>query len=91
MIFGPFAIVLGLIFLPSVLPGNLPAMPLPFLLTLLALPLAIKLWHKAIRRREPIDPLDFITLDGATAQLNLLFGALCTVSLLVNVAILYFL
>ena len=91
MIFGPFAIVLGLIFLPGILPGNLPAMPLPFLLTLLALPLAIKLWHKAIRRKEPIDPLDFIALDGATAQLNLAFGALCTVSFLVNVAILYFL
>ena len=91
MIFGPFAIVLGLIFLPRILPGNLPAMPLPFLLTLLALPLAIKLWHKAIRRKEPIEPFDFIALDGATAQLNLLFGALCTISLLVNVAILSFL
>lgn len=91
MIFGPFAIVLGLIFLPRILPGDLPAMPLPFLLTLLALPLAIRLWHKAIRRKEPIDPFDFIALDGATAQLNLLFGALCTISLLVNVAILSFL
>lgn len=91
MIFGPFAIVLGLIFLPRILPGNLPAMPLPFMLTLLALPLAIKLWHKAIRRKESVDPLDFIALDGATAQLNLLFGALCTISLLVNVAILSFL
>ncbi len=91
MIFGPFLIVLGLIFMPRILPGDLPAMPLPFLLTLLALPLAIKLWRKAIRRKEPIDPLDFIALDGATARLNLVFGALCTVSLLVNVAILYFL
>lgn len=90
MIFGPFVIVLGYIFLPLVLPGDLPAMPLPFLLTLLALPLAIRLWRKAIKRKEPIDPLDFIALDGATAQLNLLFGILCTVSLLVHIVILNF-
>lgn len=88
MIFGPFAIVLGLIFAPRILPGDIPAMPLPFLLTLMALPLALKLWHKAIRRKEPIDPLDFIALDGATAKLNLLFGTLCTVALLLNVVIL---
>ncbi len=91
MIFGPFVIVLGLIFIPRILPGDIPAMPMAFLLTLLALPLAVNLWRKAIRRKEPIDPLDFIALDGATAQLNLLFGALCTVSLLVNVAIMYLL
>jgi 1,4-dihydroxy-2-naphthoate octaprenyltransferase len=91
MIFGPFAMNLGFIFLPMLLPGELPRMPLAFLMTLLALPLAIKLWRKAIKRREPINPLDFIALDGATAQLNLLFGSLCTLSLIINALIVYLL
>ena len=45
---------------------------------LLALPEALQLWGRAKRRRAPRQPLDFVILDGATAQYNLLFGLLCT-------------
>lgn len=54
------------------------ARPLPFavLAVWLAWPVALGCWQKAWRRHEPRRPLDFITLDGATAQLNIVFGLL---------------
>jgi hypothetical protein len=58
-------------------------MPLPFMIVIFALPFAIMLWRKAINRFHPKKPMDFITLDGATATLNLVFGILCTLSLFV--------
>lgn len=82
LIYGPFVVVLALILLPYLLLPGMPAMPFTFLLTMLALPLAIRLWRKALNRRTPSKPLDFIALDGATAQLNLLFGSLCTIALI---------
>jgi hypothetical protein len=62
-------------------------MPFTFLITIGALPLAIKLWKKALNRKNPSQPLDFIALDGATAQLNLLFGSLCTLALILQAVI----
>jgi len=53
-------------------------MPLTFLISLLALPNALKLWGRAVRRHNPRQPMDFALLDGATAQQNLVFGLLCT-------------
>lgn len=52
--------------------------PLPstVLVVWLALPAALKCWSKAVRRHHPRQPLDFVTLDGATAQLNIVFGLL---------------
>lgn len=88
LIFGPFLIILGFIFIPRLFPG-LPAMSLTFLLTLIGLPMAMKLWRRALARKKPEKPLDFIALDGATSQLNLLFGILCTVSLLLEALIHY--
>jgi len=87
LIFGPFVFILGLIFLPRLFSNTWPAMPLTFLITLLSLPLALKLWSKAVARREPKQPLDFVALDGATAQYNLLFGILCTVALAIQAII----
>jgi hypothetical protein len=52
-------------------------MPLTFLLIILALPKAIDLWGRARRRHAPRRPMDFIILDGATSQYNLVFGVLC--------------
>ena len=90
LIYGPFVVVLGLILVPYFLfPGTV-FMPFTFLITMLALPLAIRLWRKALNRQTPSRPLDFIALDGATAQLNLLFGALCTVALILHAVIQYF-
>jgi 1,4-dihydroxy-2-naphthoate octaprenyltransferase len=89
LIYGPFIIVLGLILVPFLLFPDLAAMPWTFLITILALPLAFKLWKKALNREDPKSPLDFIALDGATAKLNLAFGALCTVALLLHALIQY--
>ena len=87
LIYGPFVVVLLLILVPFLFFPNLVAMPFTFLVTLLALPLAFKLWKKALNRQTPSKPLDFIALDGATAQLNLLFGSLCTIALILYAVI----
>jgi hypothetical protein len=46
--------------------------------------MAVARWRKTLNRATPKQPLDFIALDGATAQLNLVFGLLCTVSLILH-------
>ncbi len=89
LIYGPFIVVLGLILVPHLLFPGLVAMPYTFLVTIAALPLAFKVWNKAINRANPKNPLDFIALDGATAQLNLAFGSLCTLALLLQALINY--
>lgn len=57
--------------------------PLPWtmLAVFLALPMAIDRMRKAARRANPASPLDFVILDGATAQLNMVFGLLLTAGL----------
>ncbi len=87
LIYGPFIMVLALILIPYLLIPDLAAMPLTFLITMLALPLAFKLWRKALNREKPDNPLDFIALDGATAKLNLAFGGLCTLALILHAII----
>ncbi len=61
--------------------GLSPRMPYTSLIVLLSLPLAIGLFRKGLRRRTADNPLDFLALDGAVAQLNLVFGVLYTGSL----------
>jgi 1,4-dihydroxy-2-naphthoate octaprenyltransferase len=78
LIFGPFVIVFGLILFPRMTSGQTLAMPWTFFLCLLAVPNVLKLWGRAVRRQKPRQPMDFIILDGATAQHNLVFGLLCT-------------
>jgi 1,4-dihydroxy-2-naphthoate octaprenyltransferase len=80
LLFGSLALVFAFILVPRVLFQTLPAMPWTFALVLLALPKALQLWGRATRRRAPRRPMDFIILDGATAQYNLIFGLLCTAS-----------
>jgi 1,4-dihydroxy-2-naphthoate octaprenyltransferase len=87
LVFGPFLIDLGLILLPRSLPGGPVAMPLTFLVVLLALPSALDLSRRARRRRAPRRPLDFVVLDGATANYNLVFGLLSTAALWLNLAL----
>ncbi|SRR6056297_284078 len=87
LIYGPFFMVLGLILIPYLFFPELVAMPFTFLLTLLALPIAIKLWNKALKRHNPEKPMDFATLDGATAKLNLTFGLLCSFALILDLAL----
>lgn len=81
LLFGSLGLVLAFILVPRLLGGPLPALPWTFAIVLLALPRALVLWGRARRRRAPRQPMDFIILDGATAQYNLLFGALCTFAL----------
>ena len=76
----PFAFILVVIIL-SWVAGLHPRMPLTFLIIFLILPKAFKLIKKGNRRAAPEQPLDFIALDGETAQFNLLFGLLCTLAL----------
>jgi len=78
LIFGSMAIVIVLIFLPRLAGAKSVAMPATFLSVMLALPRALTLWGRAQRRRNPRRPMDFVILDGATANYNLLFGLLCT-------------
>lgn len=80
LLFGPFAVILILILLSHASIMN-PKMPLTFLVTFLAMPKAFKLIKKGKQRHNQQHLHDFIALDGATAQLNLLFGLLCTTAL----------
>lgn len=61
-----------------------PRLPWSLLLVFLALPLALSRIRRAELRRAPAAPLDFVTLDGGTAQLNLAFGLLATAGLLLG-------
>ena len=84
LIFGPFLVVLGLILVPYLAFPNVTFMPFTFAIVILSLPMALKLWQKALNRKEPKNPIDFVALDGATAQFNLVFGLLCTIALVLE-------
>jgi 1,4-dihydroxy-2-naphthoate octaprenyltransferase len=80
LLFGPFALVALLILLTHAT-NVMPRMPVTFLITLLALPMAIRLVRTGARRHDPQQARAFAAMDGATAQLNLLFGLLCIAAL----------
>src|SRR5208337_3479334 len=84
LIITPFAIITFFMIFPILPAFSYLRMPYTFGIVLLALPLVVILARKAINRKNPRSAMDFIALDGATAQLNLLFGALCTLALLVH-------
>jgi 1,4-dihydroxy-2-naphthoate octaprenyltransferase len=85
LLFGSMTIVIILAVLPRLIPWPITAMPLTFLVVLLALPRTLALWGRALNRKAPRRPLDFIVLDGATANYNLLFGLLCTAAVWLSV------
>jgi 1,4-dihydroxy-2-naphthoate octaprenyltransferase len=84
LIFGPYVYITLLVVIGQVAPSYSWGMPPAFLIIFFSLPLAFKLWKKAQKRGEPENPLDFIALDGATAQLNLVFGVLSTLALVLQ-------
>jgi 1,4-dihydroxy-2-naphthoate octaprenyltransferase len=84
LVFAPFVIDLAFISVPRLTGGPLRPMPLTFLVVLLALPSALRLWGRAVRRAAPRAPLDFVVLDGATAKHNLVFGLLSTVAVILE-------
>jgi len=80
LIMGPFVVIFSLILITR-LTGFTQQMPYTFLITFLAIPAAFKLIKKGKHRFISDQPLNFMALDGATAQLNLLFGVLCIIAL----------
>ena len=80
LIMGPFVVIITLILITR-LTGFTQQMPYTFLITFLAIPAAFKLIKKGKHRFISDKPLNFLALDGATAQLNLLFGVLCIIAL----------
>jgi 1,4-dihydroxy-2-naphthoate octaprenyltransferase len=80
LLFGPFVLVVLLVLITHAV--NLsPRMPATFLITLLIIPLAVRLARTGARRHDPQAAPAFAALDGATAQLSLLFGLLCIAAL----------
>jgi 1,4-dihydroxy-2-naphthoate octaprenyltransferase len=84
LLFAPFAIDIVLITLPRFTAVPLRPMPWTFLFVLLALPNALTLWGRATRRAAPRRPMDFIILDGATANHNLVFGLISTAAVVLE-------
>ncbi|OQA29421.1 MAG: 1,4-dihydroxy-2-naphthoate octaprenyltransferase [Verrucomicrobia bacterium ADurb.Bin345] len=82
LVFGAFGMVLLFIAVTR-WPRLGPPMPLTAAIVLLAFPQAMTLWRKARRRHAPEHPTDFVALDGATAQLNMIFGILYAAGLAV--------
>jgi 1,4-dihydroxy-2-naphthoate octaprenyltransferase len=76
LVFGAYGLTLLLV--------GLAQFPLFTLLTLLSLPLAIKVFNM-VRRKDALPPEKFAMIDAATAQLHLTFGILMIVGLLVHV------
>jgi 1,4-dihydroxy-2-naphthoate octaprenyltransferase len=87
LIFAGFLFDPALIVIPRLAGGRLQPMPWTFFIVLLALPGALKLWGRVVRRAAPRHPMDFIILDGATANHNLAFGLLSTAAVLLEAAL----
>jgi 1,4-dihydroxy-2-naphthoate octaprenyltransferase len=77
LLFVPYVLVAGFVGL-SALDAMHPAMPPAALAACLSLPLAVRLFRRGLRRHAPDATLDFVALDAATGQLNLVFGLLYT-------------
>jgi len=75
LLFTPYILVLVYVFVPGFV-GSEAKLPFGSLACFLSLPLAVKLFVRALRRESPRCELDFVALDGETAKLNLLFGGL---------------
>jgi len=86
LILGPFIVILTLILLTRIMAVGY-QMPISFLITFLAIPTAVKLIQKGKQRYTSEQPLNFLALDGATARLNLLFGAFCVIALGIDLLI----
>lgn len=84
LLFSPFLLTPALMTVPRFFDFGLRPMPLTFLLVFLALPNALRLWGRAVRRAAPRSTLDFLALDGATARHHLIFGLLSTAAVLLS-------
>jgi 1,4-dihydroxy-2-naphthoate octaprenyltransferase len=87
LLFGSMILIILYVCVPRVAAFGLPALPPTFLIVFVALPKALGLWKRALKRHAPQQPMDFAVLDGATAAYNLLFGLLCTAALWLDFAL----
>ncbi len=83
LVLGPFAMVV-LYFLLGLVPALDLRAPLTVLAGLLALPLAVKLVRNSRNKSSETEQMSFITLDGQTAKVHTVFGALLTVAFFVG-------
>jgi 1,4-dihydroxy-2-naphthoate octaprenyltransferase len=81
LIFGSLLLMVGFVMVPRLFRLDFPALPWSLLVVLIAFPEALELWRIALRRHEPEQKINFLTLDGATARYNLLFGLLSVAGL----------
>lgn len=86
LVFAPFLLMLFYALTPGLTGVTLP-WPEAFLLVFLALPLSIRLFRQVRRRASGVQADEFAVLDGATAHLNLVFGLLCIIALLLQLAL----
>ena len=86
LVFGPFAFIAVLVLMTHAVDIT-PRMPATFLITLLAVPMAVRLARTGSQRHDPQRGQAFAAMDGATAQLNLVFGLLCIAALGLHVLI----
>jgi 1,4-dihydroxy-2-naphthoate polyprenyltransferase len=84
LLFLPFILVLLFMAAPRFFPDFPFHLPLTSAIVFIGFRHALALHRKALLRATPAEPMDFITLDGATGQFNLLFGLLYTGSLLLH-------
>jgi 1,4-dihydroxy-2-naphthoate polyprenyltransferase len=84
VLFLPYLLVAGYVALGR---GDASSMPAAALLTWFSLPMAFELLKRGLRRHCPRAPFDFLALDGATARLNLCFGALYIIGFALHAAL----
>lgn len=82
LLISPFAIILFLMSAPLFIDLGELAMPLSFGIVFLALPAAVNLIRITESRFIPERVMEFVALDGSTAQFNTIFGLLCLISVL---------
>ncbi|MDD8020784.1 MAG: prenyltransferase [Acidobacteriota bacterium] len=78
LIFGSMALIVAFVLVPPLFGLDFPSLPLSVLIVVLSWPQAWELWKKArAQNGEPGGvPMDFISLDAATARYSLSFGLL---------------
>jgi len=81
---GSFVVLIVLLILTNLVEYFKPAIPFTFIITMAALPFGIKLLKYARTGLTSKGDIRFVTLDASTSKLNLIFGSLCTVSLLLD-------
>lgn len=84
LILAPFAFIVVLILMPFISHSFSMFLPSSFAVVLLVLPQARKLITTASSRLTGDGSAAFITLDGATAKFNIIFGLACTGALFLD-------